>query len=231
MENQTANQGVHQIPNLGFSNAYLVEATPDSLILIDTGTSSAGPKIVSYLEKIGKKPGNISHIILTHADADHSGSAAMLKRLSSAKLAIHELDAPRISGENKKIKETNGLSGAILTLVGSLMKVERVKPDLLLKDRDSVGPLTIVHTPGHTDGSICIYKPCHALFVGDTLRTDGSGELKLPSSFMSRNMDELRTSVEKISKLEFSMLLPGHGKPIAEDASHKVREFVANSHR
>jgi hypothetical protein len=45
---------------------------------------------------------------------------------------------------------------------------------------------------------------------------------------MSRDMTEVRRSVEMISKLEFSMLLPGHGKPVEEEASKKLKEFVAN---
>jgi len=219
--------GVHQIPEMGFSNAYLVETDGQGLILIDTGTRGKEAKVLAYLASMGKKPAGISYIILTHPDADHSGSAAELKRLTGAKLAIGELDAPRLSGE-QKLKEASGLGGAMIGLFGAFMKVERVKPDLALKDGDVVGPLSIVHTPGHTDGSISLYKPGEAIFVGDLLRTDGSGNLKLASPNMSRDMNEVRRSTEKISKLEFAMLLPGHGKPIEEDAATKLRTFVAN---
>jgi hydroxyacylglutathione hydrolase len=219
--------GIHRIPALGFSNAYLVEVDSGSLILIDTGTSSGGPKVLAYLQKIGKSPTTVTNIILTHADADHSGSAAMLKRATGAKLGIHELDAPRLSGE-KKLKEASGAGGVMMGLLGGLMKVERVRPDILLRDGDTVGPLSVVHTPGHTDGSICLYKPNEALFVGDTIRVSGSGGLRLPAGYMSRDMSEVRKSVEKISKLEFSALLPGHGEPIVENASQKVTQFVAN---
>ena len=219
--------GVHQVPDTGFSNAYLVEIDQRSLVLIDTGTPGKGQKVLAYLTTIGRKPSDVSYIILTHADADHSGSAASLKSLTGAKLAIGELDAPRLSGD-MKLKESHGLGGAMLGLFGAFMKVERVKSDVELKDGATVGPLTIIHTPGHTDGSISIYKPDEAIFVGDSLRTDGTGKLKLASANMSRDMAEVRRSVEKISKLEFSMLLPGHGKPVEENASEKLKEFVAS---
>ena len=222
--------GVHQIPDIGFSNAYLAETDGQGLILIDTGTPGKEGKVLTYLASIGKKPGDISYIVLTHPDADHSGSAAELKRLTGAKLAIGELDAPRLSGE-QKLKEARGLGGAMIGLFGAFMKVERVKPDLALKDGDSVGPLSIVHTPGHTDGSISVYKPGEAIFVGDLLRTDGSGNLKLTSPNMSRDMDEVKRSTEEISRLEFAMLVPGHGKPVEEDAATKLRTFVANGFR
>lgn len=227
MESESVGQGIYQIPELGFSNAYLAEVDPKSLILIDTGTSSGGEKILSYLQKTGRSPSSISEIILTHADADHSGSAAKLKRASGAKLAVGELDAPRVSGQVKKLKETSGFGNVLMSVFGVFMKVERIKPDVILKDGDIVGPLSVVYTPGHTDGSICLYKPGQALFVGDTLRTTGSGELKLPGNIMNRDLAQLKNSVEKISELDFAALLPGHGKPITENASQKLKEFVA----
>jgi glyoxylase-like metal-dependent hydrolase (beta-lactamase superfamily II) len=225
MAQVTPHYGIHQIPNMGFSNAYLVETDQQSLVLIDTGTRSGYTKVLTYLASIERKPSDVSYIVLTHADGDHSGSAAKLKSLTGANLAIHDLDAPRIAGA-KKLKEVGGFGGVMVGLLGAFMRVERVNPDIALKDGATIGPLTIVHTPGHTDGSISIYKPNEAIFVGDLLRTDGSGNLKLASASMSRDMAEVRRSVERISKLEFSMILPGHGKPIEEDAAMKLRKFV-----
>jgi len=219
-------RGVKQIPDFGFSNAYLVELEGQGMALIDTGTPGKSKKVLDYLASIGKKPGDVTYIILTHPDADHSGSAAALKRETGAKLAIGQLDAPRLSGE-KKLKETGG-NGMLLRLLGVFMRVERVKPDLELKEGSTIGPLTIIDTPGHTDGSISIYKPGEAIFVGDLLRTGSTGSLQLASPRMSRDMEELKRSVEKISKLDFQILLPGHGKPIEEGAADKLRVFVAN---
>jgi hydroxyacylglutathione hydrolase len=219
--------GVHQIPEMGFSNAYLVELEGQSLAIVDTGTPGKEKKVLDYVETLGRKPADVSYIILTHADGDHSGSAAALRRLTGAKLAIGELDAPRLSGE-KKLKETSGVGGLVIALFGTMMKVERVKPDLELKDGSAVGPLSIIDTPGHTDGSISVYKPGEAILVGDLLRTNGSGKLRLASPSMSRDMAQVKRSVEKISKLEFQALMPGHGNPIAEGASNALRDLVSN---
>ena len=215
---------------MGFSNAYLVELEGQSLALIDTGTPGRTEKVLAYLTSMGRKASDVSCIILTHADGDHSGSAAALKRATGAKLAIGELDAPRLSGE-KRLKETSGFGNVMMGLLGLFMRIERVTPDLELKDGSSVGPLAIIGTPGHTDGSISIYKANEAIFVGDLLRTDSSGRLGLASPRMSRDMDQMKRSVERISKLEFQMLLPGHGNPIEEDASKKLRDFVSNGFR
>jgi hydroxyacylglutathione hydrolase len=212
---------------MGFSNAYLFESEPGSYVLIDTGTSSGASKILGYLKSIGKSPDSIKEIVLTHADGDHSGSAAALKRATGAKLAVHEKDAPRVSGQIKKLKEAKGFGGFLVSIFGSLMKVERIQPDVILKDGDSVGTLLVIYAPGHTDGSICLYRPDQALFVGDSLRTDGSGKIKMPGNMLNSDSSKLRQSVERISKLEFQILLPGHGKPITENASSKVKDFVA----
>ena len=200
------------------------------MAVVDTGTPGKERKVVDYVATLGRKPADVSYIILTHPDADHSGSAAALKRLTGAKLAIGELDAPRLSGE-KKLKETSGFGGLMLGIFGTMMKVERVKADLALKDGSAVGPLTIVDTPGHTDGSISVYLPGAAIFVGDLLRTDSAGRLKLASANMSRDMEQVKRSAEKISRLEFQKLLPGHGRPIEEGASKALRDFVANGFR
>jgi glyoxylase-like metal-dependent hydrolase (beta-lactamase superfamily II) len=219
-------RGVRQIPDFGFSNAYLVELDGQGMALIDTGTPGKTRKVLDYVVSIGRKPGDVAYIILTHPDADHSGSAAALKRETGAKLAIGRLDAPRLSGE-KRLKETSG-NGLMLRFFSAFMRVERVKPDLELSDGSSIGPLTIIDTPGHTDGSISVYKPGDAIFVGDLLRGGGIGGLQLASPRMSRDMEEVKRSVEKISKLKFQMMLPGHGKPIEEGAADKLRMFVAN---
>lgn len=222
--------GVHRIPNLGFVNAYLVEIGQDKLALVDTGTPGSQEKVLSYVSSIGRKPGDIAYILLTHADADHSGSAAKLKSLTGATLAIHELDAPRITGE-KKTKEGSGFGGLVIGLSSAFMRIERVNPDLLLKDGSVMGPLTVIHTPGHTDGSISLYKPSEALLVGDLMRTNSSGAVKLASPMMSKSMDEVKRSVERISRLDFQILMPGHGPPVMEGASEKVRAFVAAGFR
>jgi glyoxylase-like metal-dependent hydrolase (beta-lactamase superfamily II) len=219
-------RGVYAIPKLGFVNAYLVESEPGRLALVDTGTPGSTDKVLGFLETIGRKPSDVGHIVLTHADGDHSGSAAALRRATGAKLAIHELDGPRIAGE-MRLKDASGAGSILMRAVSAFMRVERVKPDILLKDGDKIGELSVVHTPGHTDGSISIYRPKEILLVGDLLRTESNGELRLPSANMSRDMEELRRSVEKISQLDFEALLPGHGPPIGRGAKQAVAEFVA----
>lgn len=115
----------------------------------------------------------------------------------------------------------------MIGLFGMMMKVEKVRLDIELEEGFAIGPLSIVDTPGHTDGSITVYLPGEAVFVGDLLRTEGEGTLKLASANMSRDMTQVKRSVEKISRLEFEKLMPGHGMPIEEGASTALMDSVA----
>jgi glyoxylase-like metal-dependent hydrolase (beta-lactamase superfamily II) len=158
---------------------------------------------------------------------DHAGSVAHLKEETNAKVAIHEADAPRLSGE-KEPKAVKGVLGLFLRTMSAFMRFKRMKADVLLKDSDTIDGMTVIHTPGHTDGSICLYLPGRALFVGDALLTNHGTVLSLPRRSMSTDLDQAKESIKRISELKYSVLLPGHGPPIDQNASMIVKEFVAS---
>jgi hydroxyacylglutathione hydrolase len=227
-------RGINLIPKVRGANSYAVlEETRagafDHLTLIDTGMPGNAARIVDFLESLGKARTASCTIILTHADIDHSGSVAGLKeKLRNVKVAIHEADAPRLTGE-KPLKEVRGLVGLLFRAMSPFIKFKPVKPDVLLKDGEQVDGLSVIHTPGHTEGSICLYsESLKAMFVGDALRTDKNGRPKLPSAAMTFNIGEAKNSIRKIASYEFELLLPGHGPPIVTDASKMVKEFAAS---
>jgi len=181
-----------------------------------------GARILNYAKSLGIEPSSISTIILTHPDIDHSGSVAKLKELTNAKVAIHEADASTLSGEKRK--EVKGALGLVLKVMSIFIKFRPVRPDVLLKDSDKIDGVTIIHTPGHTNGSVSVFIPSESLLVGDALRTTESGSLRLPP--MTLDMERAKESIRRISELTYSCLLPGHGPPIKPDASTKVKKFV-----
>jgi len=218
--------GIHRLEGIRGANSYLF-ITDDGVLVIDTGMPGNGERIVRQIKALGKKPEETKLIILTHSDIDHSGSAAELKRMTGAKIAIHKGDAPSLSGD-RELKKVNGFMGVIFKLMIRFMKFQTVKPDIILWDGYEIGDIRAIHTPGHTEGSICLYKTGAALFVGDVVRTDKRSNLKfLPKAF-TLDIEEAWESVRKIAGLEFDILLPGHGKLIFDDASKKVRRFLKN---
>lgn len=216
--------GIHKVPDTRISNSYILE-TKEGLIIIDSGIKADASRIISFINKLGKEPSSVYFIVLTHSDADHSGGASELRERTKARIGIHELDAPRVSGE-KALKESSGLGNAVIKLFSYFMAINKFKPDVMLKDGDKIGPLTVIYTPGHTDGSICLYMPSVALFSGDTILTSNNGKLRLPAGYLNKDTKRLKESVKRLKELEFSILLPGHGIPLLSRASNRLKEFA-----
>lgn len=217
---------IHLVPAFRGANAYLV-MSDEGVTVVDTGFPGSVGRILDYVEKLGCDRSDVKMIILTHPDVDHAGSAARLREETQAKVAIHEADAPGLSKEEALKAPKHSRNRLLLRALGVLMRFERLNADVLLRDSDIIDGLTVVHTPGHTEGSICLYLPGRALFVGDALLTNHERRLSLPGRSMSWNLDLAKESVRKISRLDYSILLPGHGPPIQQNASAITREFVA----
>jgi glyoxylase-like metal-dependent hydrolase (beta-lactamase superfamily II) len=217
--------GVHKIDGIRGANSYLV-MSPGGAAVVDAGLPGNEQKIADYIKAAGVQPGKLDYILLTHPDIDHSGSVFELKRLTGAKVGIHEADAPRLSGK-MKLKQVKGAMGVVLGIMGLFVKFKPVTPDVTFKDADRLLDLVVVHTPGHTDGSSSFYREDAVVFSGDALLTSGEGKPRLPPAGFSVDMPTVKESVTKLSKLEFNMLLPGHGAPMTSGAAPSVRAYVS----
>ena len=222
-------QGIHLVDGTS-GNVYLIVEDKE-LMLIDTGMPGNAKKILGYVEsELKRKPADIKTIILTHHHVDHAGSLYDMKKATNAKVAIHALDADYISGKKKQVIKVKGMKSLIIRIFGILFKAKNVEPDQLLKDNDSVKGYVVVHTPGHTEGSISLYGPANkVIFVGDAIRND-KGILGESSAYSNQDSKAARRSIEKISKLDFEIMLSGHGEPLKSAAAEKVREFYKNLH-
>lgn len=214
---------VYRIDGIRGANSYLYIAE-DGIIIIDTGMPGNAQKILTQVKATNKTDKEIRLIILTHSDIDHAGSAAELKKITGAKVAIHGGDAASLAGEEAP-KTAKGFLGIIFKFMASFMRFKPLKPDVILKDGDKIDHLKVIHTPGHTKGSICLYKTGDILFAGDALRTDKEGNPKLSSNMMNLDTQEALKSVKKLAGLEFDILLPGHGAPAIGKASMKLKVF------
>ena len=157
---------------------------------------------------VGKKDycigaGEVKLILLTHAHYDHSTNAALFK---NAKILIHEKDAEMLASG----KGTYG---------NAKITAEPLPKKIKLEDRT----LEVIHTPGHTKGSCCFFDRKNRILIsGDTIFADDIGRTDLHGG----NADELRKSIEKVSKLKFSHLLPGHGPLGDYESAKQALEFV-----
>lgn len=176
------------------TNCYIAgDETTKQGIIIDPGDEP--DTIMAAVSRLGLK---IETIALTHGHADHVGALARVKKGTGAQVAIHAADV-------------GILKDRMLSVFLGMAHYSPAEPDRLLKDGDviSAGGLsfTVIHTPGHTPGGICLYG-AGALFSGDTLFCEGIGRADLGGDY-----DVLVGSIRrKLLTLDDKVVVyPGHG--------------------
>ncbi len=152
------------------------------------------------MNKVKNKGVKIKYIVNTHGHPDHIAGNKEMKALTGAKIALHEADVVFFKTEEAK---------DVFKKLGLFCLPEA---DVLVKDKDvlEIGTLkiNIIHTPGHTPGSICLYVNGN-LFTGDTLFVGAVGRTDLPGGSFEQLLESIK---EKILPLpDETTIWPGHG--------------------
>jgi len=134
--------GVFKVDGVRVANVYLV-VTQDGLLLVDTGPPGSAKRILGFIEGLGRQPRDLRDIVLTHCDIDHVGSVAELKARTGARVTIHELDAPVLSGEQHPQK-----GGLAMVALYRLLRFRPIAPDLRVRDGDTIGGLKVTTSRG-----------------------------------------------------------------------------------
>jgi glyoxylase-like metal-dependent hydrolase (beta-lactamase superfamily II) len=214
----------------GRVHAYLCEAG-NSLTLVDTLFDTDAIVMLNQLRRLGLAASDIDNIVLTHGHRSHLGGAAVLRRLSGAKVFSHEWEADIISGDRKaqavSLKPKRPFQ-AYPFQAGLALGLGRHPPcpvDELLKDEDSVGPLQVLHTPGHTPGHLAFFWPERGVLVaGDAIATWPYFSAGWPG--LNLNATQHRVSLRRMASLNPEVIGVGHGEPITTRGSERIQELL-----
>lgn len=178
------------------TNCYILgdEKTNEGVVIDPGGDFDL---IDENIEKLNLK---IKYIILTHGHIDHIKALVPLKKKTKAKVLIHKEDLPILSNPIYNLSQFTGEDSSFS------------EPDLLLKDGDTIEfgkkKLLVLHTPGHTPGSISLYTD-NLLFTGDTLFCEGMGRTDLPGSSQEKLLNSVKQKL--FTKPDDTEVFPGHG--------------------
>ncbi len=214
--------GIHWLKD-SYVNNYIIEYESD-LILIDAGLDKKAKGIINYIRKELESK-NIKKILITHHHLDHIGGLHYLYDIFHPMIYASESDAEVISGKRKAPLPNNIFMKPLFAFAWLFVKPKVVNAIEYAKDGDMVDDISVISLPGHTKGSLAFLKD-NAIFTGDTGVVGKNGDVGLGVTTFAENIKGAKYSLLKLSKLDFDMLLPGHGTPILEDASIRTREAV-----
>ncbi|TFG05454.1 MAG: MBL fold metallo-hydrolase [Promethearchaeota archaeon] len=189
-------KGIHLIDGIDYLSVFLLECE-NRLVLFDTGFNRKdGPKIVEYIEKLGKP---LSLILITHHHVDHVANIKKIRTTTGSKLAFHELEASLIRAEPDFLLEDG-------------MKLSPCE-------------MEVIHLPGHTPGNISIYLPYQkAIMIGDSI-FDENGLIPPPKMYCT-DFEQAKTSIQKLLTYDFTTLFLSHGRPMVQEAYAAVENLV-----
>ena len=189
---------IYFIEGIGLCSNIFIFAEGDTISLVDTGSGMEPNAVSPQLRQLGLKIEGVTRVVITHGHIDHIGGLTEICEHSSPEILVHQSDADDL-------------------------KSLGIKSIVYMKDGDNVRlgrrDLRVIHTPGHTEGSVCLHDN-EIILTGDTAFPGGYfGRTDLPSGDWRKLID----SLDRLSRLDVQVMLPGHGEPLLSEASSHLR--------
>jgi glyoxylase-like metal-dependent hydrolase (beta-lactamase superfamily II) len=190
-------------------------------MLVDCGNRGSEEKILEAMKRLGLEPGMLKLLVLTHSHFDHAGSAGTLKELTGCRIMVHRLEAKRLSRGFSPIPPGTRWKAKILVALGRifarhLMNFRGAEADLFVdevSDLEAFGfPGQVIHTPGHTFGSMVVLMEGGELIGGDTVF---GLEDKQHFPPFAEDLSALVASWGKLKQLPAETFYPAHGRPFS----------------
>lgn len=228
-------EGLHRV-EAPMVNSYLI-VTDEGVTIVDAGLPGYWKLLQAELASIGKSLADVRALVLTHGDTDHIGFAARLHREAGVVPYVHEADVERARLQVKKPSRGWG-PVKVGALTGFLWYSARhgglrIPPATALQTvadgtvLDVPGSPRIIHTPGHTPGSVAVHVPSvDALFLGDTMTTRNvlTGVTGPKPAPFTLEPGQALASLDRIADVDATWVLPGHGSAWDGGVSEAVRQ-------
>jgi hydroxyacylglutathione hydrolase len=219
---------IHVI-HLGLDQCYIVQ--DDGTIMIDGGSPGKINKFKRALHEISMAPEDIQLIAITHGHWDHIGCASGIKELTRAKIAMHRLDKERLEKPLKVMPPGVNAWGVLLekatSLVLPFVHIPRASVDLVIGDEglslSEYGvPGRVIHTPGHSPGSVSVLLDSGEAFVGDMAMNRFPLRYGANMPVFAEDFAQLKESWRMLLNQGARTIYPAHGKPFSSDIIRKV---------
>ena len=221
--------GVWRIPLAPFDllNAFLLEGDDGSLTLLDAGTRRAPRRVLPALAGLGRAPGDLTHLLLSHAHADHAGGAEGIASTTGSRVLAHERETIYLREGRMPTPDRSARGGRLLAR-SPAGRFTPVEVDETFVDGALLplsGGLRVVHTPGHTPGHCSfLHSPSGVLLVGDALfNVRGLRSVTSPCT----DVRQARESAHRLGDLDFDVAAFAHGEHVARGARPAVRAFLS----
>jgi glyoxylase-like metal-dependent hydrolase (beta-lactamase superfamily II) len=221
---QTLAKGLYLLRTGGSLNAYLIEGSR-GLTLVDAGHCRGTDALLAEIKSAGFSYSDLELLVLTHGHFDTAGGAAGLLKRKRVKVYAHP-------GEHKALTAPPEASGGLLGMGAFIVRrivypfeaLPVVLPIHQGETLRSIPEWQVIHTPGHTAGSICLFKPTEKILIcGDAVSKKGRELSLFPGP---ENIDQATSSVRRLAGLGCEMVAPCRGPVIRIKAAQLLKNLA-----
>ena len=213
---------------LGFDQGYIIQG--DAVIMIDGGAPKKAKAFINGMDRISIRPTDIKLIIITHGHWDHIGSAKDIKEITGAKIAMHRREKDWLEKSLKPLPPGVTTWGRIfartMEMFTPLIHIPPTNVDLVLGDEDlslaDFGiPGKIMHTPGHSSGSVSVLLETGDAFVGDLAMNKFPLRFSPGLPIFAEDLQRAKESWKLLLDQGAKTVYPAHGGPFYADIIRK----------